>query len=90
MNTRTLKTWVSVVLCGSMLAGCASLEERLASNDPETKKSAERQLLYQQNYEFDPAKRMAAVKRVSNEEVLAAFAGSSCMTVGVRSLHNLI
>lgn len=71
-----IKKITIAMLGAALLAGCASLEERLASNDPEVKKDAERDLLIQQSYEFDANKRLAAVKRVTNEDVLASFAMS--------------
>lgn len=77
MNTRTLKTWASVVLCGSMLAGCASLEERLASNDPATKREAEAELISQSRRSPKLEDRIAAIKRVTDESVLLSAAISA-------------
>lgn len=77
MNTRTLKTWASVVLCGSMLAGCASLEERLASNDPATKREAETELISQSRRSPKLEDRIAAIKRVTDESVLLSAAISA-------------
>ena len=61
--------------CGViMLAGCASLEDRLASTDPQIKRAAERELLQTSRATGTEADRIAAIKRITDKDYLYEIA----------------
>ena len=61
--------------CGTViLTGCASLDDRLASNDPRVKSAAERELLQTSRATGTEADRVAAVKRITDKDYLYEIA----------------
>lgn len=61
--------------CGIViLAGCASLDDRLASNDPRVRSAAERELLQTSRATGTEADRVAAVKRITDKDYLYEIA----------------
>ena len=74
------KALVSVVLGGAILSGCMSLEERLASNDPKVKNQAERELVQNSRRSGNPAERIAAVNRLTDQKLLLEIAITACGT----------
>jgi len=58
----------------AVMAGCMSLEERLASNDPQVKSEAERELVENSRRTGNPADRVAAVDRVTDQRLLQEIA----------------
>ena len=62
-------------ICGAvMLAGCASLEDRLVSTDPQIKRAAERELLQTSRATGTEADRIAAIKRITDKDYLYEIA----------------
>ena len=62
--------------CGIViLAGCASLDDRLASNDPHVRSAAERELLQTSRSTGTEADRVAAVKRITDKDYLYEITG---------------
>lgn len=72
MNIRS----VGLVLLagGGLLAGCASLEERLASDDPIVRRNAEYELVSHARVYGNESDRIAAINRVKDPEVLQQVA----------------
>ena len=68
------KTIALVVLSGAVLAGCMSLEERLASNDPNVRRNAELELISNSRRTGVEADRIDAIKRVTNVDLLVEIA----------------
>ena len=68
------KTIASVVLSGAVLSGCMSLEERLASNDPNVKSQAERELVQNSRRSANPAERIAVINRLTDQKLLLEIA----------------
>lgn len=69
---------ITITILGvALLAGCASLEERLASNDPATKREAELELISQSRRSPNQGDRIAAINRVTDQEVLLVVATSA-------------
>ena len=68
------KTIVSVILGGALLSGCMSLEERLASNDPNVRQSAELELISNSRKTGTEADRIDAIKRVTTVDLLVEIA----------------
>lgn len=61
--------------CGTViLTGCASLDDRLASNDPRVRSAAERELLQTSRATGTEADRVAAVKRITDKDYLYEIA----------------
>ena len=61
--------------CGIViLAGCASLDDRLASNDPRVRSAAERELLQTSRATGTEADRIAAIKRITDKDFLYEIA----------------
>ncbi len=58
----------------SVIMGCMSLEERLASNDPTIKRNAEYELVANSRQTGSETDRIAAIKRVTNTELLMEIA----------------
>ena len=57
--------------CGTViLAGCASLDDRLASNDPRIKSAAEHELVQRSRATGTEADRIAAIKRITDKDYL--------------------
>ena len=74
------------------ISGCASLDERLASNDPRVKNEAERELIDLSRDNGDEAMRVAAVKRITNKDYLyeiASNANTAERTVKGRTLNTV-
>ena len=65
---------VFAIVGATVISGCASLDERLASNDPRVKNEAERELVQSSREYGDEAARIAAVKRITNKNLLAEIA----------------
>ena len=62
-------------MCGTViLAGCTSLDDRLASNDPTVRLDAERELIQFSRAKGTEADRIAAVKRITDRELLYKIA----------------
>lgn len=72
-----IKKITITILGATLLAGCASLEERLASNDPATKREAELELISQSRRSPNQGDRIAAINRVTDQEVLLVVATSA-------------
>lgn len=66
-----------LVLGGAMIAGCMSLEERLASNDARVRRYAEYELVQQAYRNGTQQDRLAAIGRVSDQELLFGLAMKS-------------
>ena len=61
--------------CGTIiLAGCASLDDRLASSDPRVRSAAERELLQTSRATGTEADRIAAIKRITDKDYLYEIA----------------
>ena len=61
--------------CGTViLAGCASLDDRLASNDPRVKSAAEHELVQRSRATGTEADRIAAIKRITDKDYLYEIA----------------
>ena len=58
------------LLLAAMVGGCMSLEERLASSDPKVRNQAEFELVQNSRKEGTEADRIAAIRRVTNQELL--------------------
>ena len=69
-NTLLASTLVGVLA----ITGCMSLEERLASNDPTIKRNAEYELVANSRRTGTEADRIAAIKRVTNADLLMEIA----------------
>ena len=65
---------VFAIVGATVISGCASLDERLASNDPRVKNEAERELVQSSREYGDDVARVAAVKRITNKNLLAEIA----------------
>lgn len=77
MTVMDTKAFVGVAVCGIMgimLAGCMSLEERLASDDPNIKFPAERQLVINSRSGGTKEDRLAAIRRVTDMSLLLEIA----------------
>lgn len=61
---------IAVVGCMAILVGCMSLEERLASNDPEVRLGAEKELTAQACYAADVTQAMAVADKITDEDCL--------------------
>ena len=83
---------VFTIIGVAVISGCASLDERLASNDPRVKNEAERELV-QSNREYgDETMRVAAVRRVANKDFLyeiAATANNAERTAKGRTVNTI-
>ena len=81
------------VVAGSVaLSGCASLDERLASNDPRVKNEAEHELIASSRENGDESTRVAAVKRITNKDYLyeiAMDAEPSYRTIGGKKISTI-
>lgn len=62
------------LLLAATVAGCMSLEERLASSDPKVRNLAEFELVQNSRKEGAEADRIAAIRRVTNQELLVQVA----------------
>ena len=74
------------------LSGCASLDERLASNDPRVKNEAEHELIASSRENGDESTRVAAVKRITNKDYLyeiAMDAEPSYRTIGGKKISTV-
>ena len=61
--------------CGTViLAGCASLDDRLASNDPHVRSAAEHELVQRSRATGTEADRIAAIKRITDKNYLYEIA----------------
>jgi len=75
---RSLKNqWMVLSLCGLTIAGCMSLEERLASNDAGVRRDAEYELIQQAYKKGSQQDRLAAIARVSDQGLLFSLAMKS-------------
>jgi len=78
---------------GLVLAGCMSLEERLASSDIRVRNEAERELVFNAYKCGAPkSERLAAIKRVKNQnflEYLAMSANDSSKDDGLAAVENI-
>lgn len=72
MNIRSVG--LALLAGGGLLAGCASLEERLASNDPIVRRNAEYELVSHARVYGNESDRIAAINRVKDPEVLQQVA----------------
>ena len=75
-----------------VISGCASLDERLASNDPRVKNEAERELVQSSRENGDESMRVAAVRRVANKDFLyeiAATANNAERTAKGRTVNTI-
>ena len=61
---------IAVVGCMAILVGCMSLEERLASNDPEVRLGAEKELTAQACYAANATQAMAIADKITDEDCL--------------------
>ena len=61
---------IAVVGCMAILVGCMSMEERLASNDPEVRLGAEKELTAQACYAADATQAMAIADKITDEDCL--------------------
>lgn len=74
------------------ISGCASLDERLASNDPRVKNEAEHELIASSRENGDESMRVAAVKRITNKDYLyeiAMDAEPSYRTIGGKKISTV-
>ena len=68
------KAIAAVVIGGAILSGCMSLEERLASDDPNVRRYAELELINNSRMTGTEADRIDAIKRVTTVDLLVDIA----------------
>ena len=65
-----------IVVCAAIIAGCMSLEERLASSNANVRRAAEVEMISELHQRVaTDAERIAAVNRVTDQELLIHIAG---------------
>ena len=74
-----LELFVCTLIGVLAITGCMSLEERLASNDPAIKRNAEYELVANSRQTGSEADRIAAIKRVTNAQLLMEIKRSTVM-----------
>lgn len=87
------KPIIAIAVGGMMLAGCMSMEERLASSDVSVRNAAEHELVRNAYSSGVPkSERLAAIKRVKNQtflEYLATSATDSSKEDGIAAVGNI-